>query len=125
MLPARRKCQNAPTTLEDVFFLVPRRMRGAAPADGRDVPGSSFAPAAWVCVRKMTEIAVVALPSLAGCDLAWMLRNTRCDFEDNLVIAVAKTCDADYVVTYDRKMLERFPPACITPGQALKLLGMI
>lgn len=111
----------APTTLKDVFFLIPRILRREAIAAG-EIEETSFAPAAWACVRTMTEIAVAAPLSLPECDLAWMLRTTHGDLEDNLVIAAAETCNADYVVSYDRDMLEDFSPACITPEQANQLL---
>ena len=113
----------APTTLKDVFFLIPRILRREAIATG-EIEETSFAPAAWACVRTMTEIAVAAPLSLPECDLAWMLRTTHGDLEDNLVIAAAETCNADYVVSYDRAMLEHFSPACITPEQADKLLSI-
>ena len=113
----------APTTLKDVFFLIPRILRREAIAAG-EIEETSFAPAAWACVRTMTEIAVAAPLSLPECDLAWMLRTTHGDLEDNLVIAAAETCNADYVISYDRAMLEHFSPACITPEQANKLLSI-
>lgn len=113
----------APTTLKDVFFLIPRILRREATASG-ELEEVSFDPAAWACVRTMTEIAVAAPLSLPECDLAWMLRTTHGDLEDNLVIAAAETCNADYVVSYDRAMLEHFSPACITPEQANKLLSI-
>lgn len=72
----------------------------------------------------MTEIAVAAPLSLPECDLAWMLRGKHGDFEDNLIIAAAETCNADYVVSYDRAMLEHFSPACITLEQANNLLSI-
>ncbi len=112
----------APTTLKDVFFIIPRRLRREAHGDEQAV---SFTPAAWACMRMMTEIAVAAPQSLAECELAWMLRNAHDDLEDNLVIAAAETCNADYVVTYDKQMLERFAPACITPERALELLSIV
>ena len=113
----------APTTLKDVFFLIPRILRRESLAAGQSEE-ISFIPIAWACVRTMTEIAVAAPLSLAECDLAWMLRTKHGDLEDNLVIAAAETCNADYVVSYDRKMLEHFSPACITPEQASHLLGI-
>lgn len=113
----------APTTLKDVFFLIPRILRREALAAGQHAE-NSFAPAAWACVRTMTEIAIAAPLSLPECDLAWMLRTKHGDFEDNLVIAAAETCNADYVVSYDQKMLEHFSPVCITPDQANQLLSI-
>lgn len=53
-----------------------------------------------------------------------MLRTKHGDLEDNLVIAAAETCNADYVVSYDREMREHFSPTCITPEQANHLLGI-
>ena len=112
------------TSLKDVFYLVPRRLR-ARVVDPEGSEGEvSFAPAAWACVRTMTEIAIAAPLALPECDLAWMLRNKHDDFEDNLIIAAAETCDADYVVTYDKRLLERFAPVCITPAQAMGLLTL-
>ena len=111
----------APTTLKDVFFLIPRILRREALAAGQPEE-TSFTPVAWACVRTMTEIAVAAPLALPECDLAWMLRTRHGDLEDNLVIAAAETCNADYVVSYDRDMLEHFSPACITPEQANQLL---
>lgn len=113
----------APTTLKDVFLLVPRILRREAQAAG-ELEGISFAPAAWACVRSMTEIAAAAPLTLPECDLAWMLRTRHPDLEDNLIIAAAETCNADYVVSYDRDLLEHFSPACITPEQACNLLSI-
>jgi predicted nucleic acid-binding protein len=72
----------------------------------------------------MTEIAVAAPVSPPEFDLAWTLRSRHADLEDNLIIAAAETCNADYVVSYDRAMLEHFSPVCITPEQACNLLGI-
>ena len=113
----------APTTLKDVFFLIPRILRREALAADQ-LEETSFAPVAWACARTMTEIAVAAPLSLPECDLAWMLRTKHADLEDNLVIAAAETCNADYVVSYDHDMLEHFSPACITPEQANHLLSI-
>lgn len=113
----------APTTLKDVFFLIPRILRREAHANGH-LEETSFAPVAWACVRAMTEVAVAAPLSLPECNLAWMLRTKHGDLEDNLIIAAAETCNADYVVSYDRDMLEHFSPACITPEQASQLLSI-
>lgn len=112
----------APTTLKDVFYIVSRRVRTQLLSAGEDISNKSFASVGWACVRNMTEVATAAPLSLPECDLAWMLRTRHGDFEDNLVIAAAETCNADYVVTYDKELLERFAPACITPSQALRLL---
>ena len=112
------------STLKDVFYIIPRRMRAKALAEGHDVEGVSFTPLAWACVETMSEIAVAVGQSLPECSLAWMLRNEHPDLEDNLIFAAAETSNVDFVVTYDRQMLEHFAPACITPTQALHLLEL-
>ena len=110
------------TTLKDVFYIIPRRIRACAIAEGVDVRGVTFTPVAWSCVERMTEIAVAVGQSLPECSLAWMLRGEHPDLEDNLIFAAAETSNADFVVTYDRQMLEHFSPACITPAQAIRML---
>ena len=112
----------APTTLKDVFYIVPRQARRDALAAGEDVDGVSFVPLAWAAVRKITEIAVAAPQALSECELAWTLRSRHADFEDNLVVAAAETCGADYVVTYDQAFISHYTPVCVTPGQLLALL---
>ena len=109
------------STLKDVFYIVPRRVRAQAIAEGFDVDAATFVPIAWACVETMTELAVAVGQSLPECHMAWMLRNEHPDLEDNLIFAAAETSNVDYVVTYDRQMLKHFSPACITPAQALRL----
>lgn len=112
------------STLKDVFYIVPRRTRAQAVAAGFDVSNATFAPIAWACVESMAEIAVAFGQSLPECSLAWMLRGEHPDLEDNLIMAAAETSNVDFVVTYDKDMLEHFSPACITPAQALRLLEL-
>ena len=113
-----------PTVLKDMFYIAPRILRQQAIEEGTYVEEASFKPAAWASVRKITEIAVAVPQALPECDLAWMLRNTHNDYEDNLLFAAAETCNADYVVTTDKAFLEHFAPACITPEQALRLIEL-
>ena len=112
----------APSTLKDVFYLIPRTLRRDAIATGTYEEGISFKPAAWGCVNKITEIAVAVPQSLVECELAYSLRSIHNDYEDNLVFATAETCNADYVVTTDEAFLKHYAPACITPEQATHLI---
>ena len=109
----------APATLKDIFYIVPRQTKRDARAAGEDIENVSFVPLAWAAIRQVTEIAVAAPQALPECELAWMRRSKHADFEDNLVIASAETCHADYVITYDQRFIEHFPAACITPAQLL------
>ena len=112
----------APTTLKDVFCIVPRQARRDALAAGADVTGVSFSPLAWAAVQKITEIAAAAPQALPECELAWMLRSRHADLGNNLIVAAAETSGADYVVTYDQAFISHYTPACVTPAQLLALL---
>lgn len=112
----------APTTLKDVFYIVPRQLRRESPSKDAVPEEQSRARIAWACVEAITRIATAAPQSMAECNLAWMLRHKHADLEDNLIIAAAETCNADYVITYDRRLIEDFAPVCITPSRATDLL---
>lgn len=112
----------APTTLKDVFYLIPRCLRRQDVREGR-ADEASYAPAAWACVDFMLDIATPTPLSLAECSMARMLRTRFGDFEDNLLLATNETAQVDYIVTYDRPLLKQFPEVFVTPRRALELLG--
>ena len=115
---------HTPTTLKDLFYLIPLQARRDAMQGGERADERSFAPLAWACVRHVTNMAVAVPQSLAECELAWMLRKQHDDFEDNLLVAAAETSKADYIATYDRKLLEAFAPACVEPAQLAAMLKL-
>lgn len=111
-----------PTTYKDVFFLIPRQMRRDAAAEGvRD--DVSYLPSAWACVDALSQMAVAIPQSLVECSLARNLRKRHNDLEDNLLVAAAETSDADYIVTYDKRLIRDYDPVCLTPGQMLAFLA--
>ncbi|MDO4797508.1 MAG: PIN domain-containing protein [Coriobacteriales bacterium] len=112
----------APTTLKDVFYIIPRQLRRMDANNDVAHDQSAREQIAWACVETITGIATAIPQALPECNLAWMLRHRHGDFEDNLIVAAAETCDADYVVTYDKTLIEHFAPVCITPEQASDLL---
>lgn len=111
-----------PSSLKDVFYMLPRRLKRKMEADGEQVADVSYRAVAWGCIRQMMNLATAGPLSAPECELAWMLRTTHGDLEDNLVIASAETCEADYVVTYDRQLMAHYGPACVTPEQAVGML---
>lgn len=114
-----------PTTLKDVFYIVPRQLQRIPP--GGDATQETFAREriAWACIETITSIATAIPLSLPECNLAWMLRHKHGDLEDDLVVAAAETCGADYIVTYDQELIDHFAPVCITPVQAYDLLSVL
>jgi len=128
-----------PTAAHDIFYLVQRVLRRREreelqSARGKVVPGEchtsdrrvlsvrSYAPAAWGCVERMMEIAHASPLSFAECELARQLRSRHGDFEDNLVIASAETCDVDYIATFDKDLIRHFAPVCVRPREVTRAL---
>lgn len=113
----------APTTLKDLFYLLPRILKQQASATlGVPDDNVSFIPAAWACVRLVADLATAAPLTSVECELSWTLRETHGDLEDNLVIAAAETCGATYLVTYDKGLSRHYAPACIQPAELTHLL---
>lgn len=110
----------SPTTLKDLFYLIPRCFRRLDAIDQKS--STSYTPAAWACVEFILEIATPSPLSIAECTMARMLRNQFGDFEDNLILATAESARADYIVTYDEDLIATFPEACIKPERALELM---
>lgn len=111
-----------PTTLKDVFYLVPRYLKRAAPGD--DADGAARNGIAWGVVNSMMELAVAAPLAAGECELAHLLRSKHPDLEDNLLLAAAERVSARYVVTYDGKLQKRFPALCVPADVALDTLAL-
>ncbi len=113
-----------PTTLKDVFYLVPRQLKQVEIESGQQTSPASQQAAAWGCTQGIREMATPAPLTGVECDLAGMLRSMNPDLEDNLIVACAETCNADYLVTYDKQLIKAFSPSCITPAQALSAIAV-
>ena len=110
----------APSSVKDVFYLIPRALRRMDSQEGR---GSvSYRPAAWACVEFMLDTATPSPQGVAECEKARMLRQTIDDFEDGLILASAESAGADFVLTYDHGLLEQLPEVFVTPSRALELM---
>lgn len=112
----------SPTTLKDVFYLIPRCFRRQDMAEGK--PAGTYVPAAWGCLEFMLEIATPSPISLAECSMARAFKKRFGDFEDSLILASGETAGADYIVTYDKPLLQAFPEIFVTPERAIELLDI-
>ena len=110
-----------PTTLKDVFYLLPRRFKREDAAMGKQ--GGPYDAVAWACIERMLEVATPSPLGLFECTMARTLRGKFGDYEDNLVLSSGESAQADYIVTRDVELLRRFPEACITPERALELIS--
>lgn len=109
-----------PTTVKDVFYLLPRHFRRQDTLEG--TPIASYEAAAWGCVECMLDLAAPSPLGLFECALARTLRSKFPDYEDNLLLASGESAQIDYLVTNDNLLLQRFPEACITPTRAIGLM---
>lgn len=109
-----------PTTVKDVFYLLPRRFRRQDTCEGTSI--ASYEAAAWGCVECMLDLATPSPLGLFECTLARTLRGKFPDYEDNLLLASGESAQADYLVTSDNLLLQRFPEVCITPTRAIDLM---
>lgn len=112
----------APSTVKDVFYLIPRCLRRVDQQEERE--SVSYQPAAWASIEFMLDVATPSPQSFAECEEACLLRGSVGDFEDGLILASADSVDADFILTYDRQLLDRLPEICITPKRALELVGL-
>ena len=71
----------------------------------------------------MLELATPSPLGLFECTLARSLRSKFKDYEDNLILASSESAKADYIVTRDGLLLQRFPESCITPERADELIS--
>lgn len=77
-----------PTTLKDVFYILPRRFRQQDMREGK--AGPSYEPVAWACVERILELATPTPLGLFECTMARSLRDKFGDLEDNLVLGIGR-----------------------------------
>ena len=111
----------APTSLKDVFYLIPRSFKRE---DAYTPTASTYLPAAWACAKRMMELGTAAPLSASECEMARMLQSQVSDLENGLVLAAADRAQADYVVTYDQGLLKAVPEECVTAERVLELIKM-
>ena len=134
-------------SLNDIFYLIQRRLKldrqrmgrddlrlgvdGQQLGDGqrrgrrRDDP-ESIAPAAriaaWAVVEHILEVAEVVGSDYMDALLATKHRSIHDDYEDDLVIAAAMRMNADLLVTSDQALIRHAPIAALTPQDSIHWL---
>lgn len=115
----------APVSLKDVEFIAAASFKREVRATGEQVDEACALVArqfAWSCVQSMRRIATAVGIDESDMWLAEKYHAVHPDFEDDLIIAAAKRCGADYLVTRDVKLLAHAPVPAITPADLLFLL---
>ena len=78
----------------------------------------------WECIEDMSCIATAIGADGSDVWIAQHLRSVHGDFEDNMVLAVAERAKVDYLVTSDRKLIQKATVAALTPEDMLAVLRM-
>ena len=122
-------CQHAvyvsSLSLKDAYYLVGMQLkRMERQASGRldDSMARAANEVAWACVRSLTENVLVIPVGRAETLQALAYKPVHGDFEDNLVVAAARSANADFVVTNDAALLRHAPIACLSSADTLAFL---
>lgn len=125
-------CQHAvyvaSLSLKDAYYLVSMQLkRMERQASGRLDDGMANAAneVAWACVRSIVENVLVLPVGRAETLQAFTYKPVHRDFEDNLVVAAARSANADFVVTNDQSLLRHAPIACLSSADMLAFLSEI
>lgn len=113
-------------SIKDVFYIIHQQLkRELKDANGDTLSQEqslSCAETAWACVLHMAEMGVAAPLGEAQIWLASHYRDIHEDFEDCLILATAKTTDANLLVTNDADLLRKAPLAALSTKDALAYL---
>lgn len=110
---------------KDVYYALGSCMKRMMRDEGRAVDeeaARAIEQLAWRCVLNMRELATAVAADESDLWLAERYHVLHPDLEDDLVIAAAERSRADYLVTFDERLLRRAPVAALAPADVLALL---
>ncbi len=114
-----------PTIAKDVFFLAGASLKNALRAGGVTVTERRAATAneaAWSRLRAMQSQSVMVGVGFGEHLEALALRDQHGDYEDDLLLAIAKSDAIDYLVTNDKGLLSSKAAPTISPQEYLSAL---
>lgn len=114
-----------PAIAKDVFFLAGASLKNALRAGGVTVTERRAAAAneaAWSCLRAMQSQSVMVGVGFGEHLEALVLRDQHGDYEDDLLLAIAKGDAIDYLVTNDKGLLSSKAAPTISPQEYLSAL---
>lgn len=110
---------------KDVYYALRSYAKRAVRAEGRpldDAAARAIEEIAWRCVLNMRELAAAVGADESDLWLAERFHGLHPDLEDDLVIAAVERSRADFLVTFDERLIRRAPVAALTPADVLALL---
>ena len=115
-----------PGILKDVFFLIGVSLKGWTREAGEKVAEeSAFAvnEISWACLSQIQGMSIVLNLGFAEHLEASVLRSKNPDYEDNLLLAVAKIAKVDYIITKDKGLLANDVVSALTPAEYVEMRG--
>lgn len=112
------------SSLQDVFAILIMEMKRKAMESGQVSEDVAWGirESAWACIDSLCQNAVSVGAQESDVWLASKLRGVNWDLEDNMVLAAAKRCEADYLVTSDAHLIQKANVTAYTPADMAKLL---
>lgn len=116
----------AATSTKDVFYITVADMKRNAKAQGVELtPSASEAivQTAWALIDNIMQVATPLGIDTGDVWLAQRCERVHGDLEDDLLIAAALRCKADFIVTNDKELIIDSAAPAVTPQRLLELLG--
>lgn len=115
-----------PGTLKEVFYLVGSTIKKRTRMEEGDVSEESALvanEASWACLSQIQGLAAVLNLGFGEHLEASVLRSKNPDYEDNLLLAVAKIAKVDYIITKDKGLLANDVVPALTPAEYVAMRG--
>ena len=116
----------APTSCKDFYYQCAYAIKRDARAAGVDLTAQLSMAAeefAWGCVQSIFEMATVVSMGSVDMQMSRSIHKLHRDFEDDLIVAVAMRCGADYLVTSDKRLAANAPVPTLNAAQTLAMLS--
>ncbi len=111
-------------SLQDIFAVLVMEMKRKAMESGEITEKVAWGirESAWACIESVCQNAVSVGAQESDVWLASKLKSLNWDLEDNMVLAAAKRCAADYLVTSDAHLIQKANVTAYTPSDMAKVL---
>lgn len=115
----------AAVSLKDLYYIVGATLKRANRQEQGvllHADAEACNQIAWSCVRQAMEFVIVASTGKSECLDAFVCRAVHDDFEDNLILATARSMHADFLVTGDEKLALHSPVGALSAQSMARLL---
>ncbi|MBR3224876.1 MAG: PIN domain-containing protein [Atopobiaceae bacterium] len=113
--------------LKDVFYLLGaeyKRQIRLEKGELSQADATAVNELAWGCVQNMRDVATAVGIDESDLWLACKYKAIDTDLEDNVVLAAAQRCEADYLVTFDQNLIRKATVSAMLPQDMVALLNL-